>query len=188
MEKQKRDILSKELKNKSELIRFVLGPENKIFADLNEKLPGRGMWLQANKEALDIAIEKRLFNKACKADCNIDKDFPQKVTELLKKKVLDYISISKKTGNLTIGFEKVTEACKKQYPKIFIIASDSGADGKSKFRKYISSEDIVVIDSFKAIELQEVLGQDSLVVYGCVKKSSIADNIVASYNKMKNFL
>ena len=96
MEKQKRDILSKELKNKSELIRFVLGPENKIFADLNEKLPGRGMWLQANKEALDIAIEKRLFNKACRADCNIDEDFPQKVTELLKKKVLDYISISKK--------------------------------------------------------------------------------------------
>lgn len=188
MEKQKRDIYSKELKNKSELIRFVLGPDNYIFADLNEKLPGRGMWVQANKDALEEVISRKLFNKACHADCKISEDFIDSVKNMLAKTVLNSISLSKKTGDLTIGFEKTLDACKKTTPKVFLIASDSGEDGKNKFSRFINNEDVMVIDSFKASELQSVLGQDSLVVYGCINNSRISSKIIESYRKFLNFL
>jgi len=37
---------------KSELVRFVLGPNNMIYPDLENKLPGRGMWVKAERSAI----------------------------------------------------------------------------------------------------------------------------------------
>ena len=46
------------------MIRFVADPNNEILPDIAEKLPGRGIWIKANKNALTKAISKKLFLKA----------------------------------------------------------------------------------------------------------------------------
>ena len=50
--------------SKSELVRFVLGPNNVIYPDLENKLPGRGMWVKAKRSAIVKAEESQLFARA----------------------------------------------------------------------------------------------------------------------------
>ena len=183
MERQKKDIITKELMNRSELIRFVRGPERRVFADLSENLPGRGMWVKGDKESLQTAIDQKLFNKACHSDCQIEDAFIEGVASLLQKRVLNLISLSKKCGALSLGFDKVMENAKEAKLSIFIIASDSGEDGKHKIEHHLS-EDNIVIDKFTGAELQAALGQDSVVVYGAIKKSKIAKSIIPDYKKL----
>jgi uncharacterized protein len=188
MEKQKKDILTQELMNKSELIRFVLGPERKVYADFAEKLPGRGMWIQANKESLQEAIKTGAFNKACRMDCsNMDDSFIVEVHDLLKKRVLSLLSLSKKTGDLTLGLDRVLDKLKKSKVSMFIVASDSGEDGKHKIEHKIS-DDVLVIDRFTGAELRDTFGQDTVVVYGVVRKSKLAESISTDYKKLLAFL
>ena len=42
----------------SELIRFVIGPNGEAVADVKSKLPGRGIWITATRQALGAAIKK----------------------------------------------------------------------------------------------------------------------------------
>ena len=37
----------------AEMIRFVVGPDGAVVPDLKRRLPGRGVWVTATREALD---------------------------------------------------------------------------------------------------------------------------------------
>ena len=59
-------IVSGDLKPKAEMIRFVVGPEDDIVPDLDEKLPGRGLWLSAEADVLKTACVKNSFARAAR--------------------------------------------------------------------------------------------------------------------------
>jgi predicted RNA-binding protein YlxR (DUF448 family) len=61
-------IVSRTVRPSAELIRFVLGPENQVFPDLKQKLPGRGVWVTARRDAVEEAVRRRLFSRALKTD------------------------------------------------------------------------------------------------------------------------
>ena len=65
-EPERRCIATGEVQPKRGLIRFVVGPEGEIFPDLAEKLPGRGIWVAADRAALRKAAGKGLFARAAK--------------------------------------------------------------------------------------------------------------------------
>ncbi len=52
---ERRCIVTGEVTPKEGLIRFVVGPDNQVVPDVLEKLPGRGMWVTATRDALDKA-------------------------------------------------------------------------------------------------------------------------------------
>ena len=39
-----------------QLIRFVLGPGSEVVPDLKHRLPGRGVWVKAKREAIAAAV------------------------------------------------------------------------------------------------------------------------------------
>ena len=41
------------------LIRFVLGPDAQVVPDLAERLPGRGVWLKADRDLLLARVKRR---------------------------------------------------------------------------------------------------------------------------------
>ena len=63
---ERRCIVTGEVKPAAELIRFVVGPDGVIVPDLLGKLPGRGIWVTANRAALDKAVAKNLFARAAR--------------------------------------------------------------------------------------------------------------------------
>ena len=69
---------------REEMHRFVGQPGQTIQFDARERLPGRGMWLHADKDCLTKAIEKRLFYKAAKGTAEIPKDLMNVFEQNLK--------------------------------------------------------------------------------------------------------
>lgn len=64
---ERRCIVTGEVQPKAGLIRFVAGPDGEVVPDLAEKLPGRGFWVVADRQALDKAAAKGLFSRGAKA-------------------------------------------------------------------------------------------------------------------------
>ncbi len=64
--------------DKSNLIRVVKN-DNGIFIEEDEKIFGRGAYVCKDKNCIDLAIKKRLFNKSFRT--NIDISFYEKLEE-----------------------------------------------------------------------------------------------------------
>ena len=114
------------------LIRFVLGPESVIVPDIARKLPGRGIWVSADRKALDKAVAKGLFARAAKRPVNLPADLAAQTEAALLRRVLDLISLSRKAGESVAGFEKVKDWLEKGRASVLIQASDGSERGKSK--------------------------------------------------------
>ena len=69
---------------RTEMLRFVGRRGQTIQFDSKEVLPGRGMWLHADKSCLEKAIEKRIFYKAAKGTVKIPEDLTQVVEQELR--------------------------------------------------------------------------------------------------------
>jgi predicted RNA-binding protein YlxR (DUF448 family) len=55
----RRCIVSGRLLPRVRMIRFVVGPDRTLVADLDQRLPGRGLWLEARKDILAEAASGR---------------------------------------------------------------------------------------------------------------------------------
>ena len=53
------------------LLRFVLDPEGRVRPDLDARLPGRGMWLSADRNVLNKAVARNLFARAARAPARV---------------------------------------------------------------------------------------------------------------------
>ena len=69
---------------RAEMLRFVGRRGQTVQFDAKEVLPGRGMWLHANKECLTKAIDKRIFFKAAKGTVKIPEDLMNTVENELQ--------------------------------------------------------------------------------------------------------
>ena len=61
------------------MIRFVVGPQGDVVPDLARRLPGRGMWVRAERAAVERAVAKNLFARAARASVRPAADLPERV-------------------------------------------------------------------------------------------------------------
>ena len=55
--------MTREQKPAAAMIRFVIGPDGEVVADLRRRLPGRGVWVTANSGLVETAERKHLFQR-----------------------------------------------------------------------------------------------------------------------------
>jgi hypothetical protein len=114
------------------LIRFVAGPEGAVAPDLARKLPGRGLWVAADRESVAAAVKKNAFARAAKAPLKPAPNLPDLVERLLAKRCLDQLGLARKEGVLISGFEKTLAKVRSGEAAWLIEASDASADGRRK--------------------------------------------------------
>ena len=119
---------------KEELIRFVLCPLGVVTPDLSEKLPGRGIWVSAKYSALLEAINKNLFSRGAKKQAKIPDNLFALVESLLVKKVIETISLARRSGQVVNGFEVVKGALISGKAQLLIQASDGSEKQLGKLR------------------------------------------------------
>ena len=108
--RERRDIVTGEVMDEAVLIRFVAGPGGQVVPDLARKLPGRGIWVAANRASVETATKKGLFARAAKAKVSVSPDLPDQVESLLKARLLSGLGLARRGGALVSGFEKVAAA------------------------------------------------------------------------------
>ncbi|MDO8881463.1 RNA-binding protein [Pseudotabrizicola sp.] len=133
-EPERKCIVSGESQPKAGLIRFVLGPEDMIVPDIQGRLPGRGIYVSADRDALAKAVKKNLFSRAARQPVKVPDDLPDMVERLLVQRVIDLISLGRKAGDAICGYEKVKEWLIKGQARTLIQASDGSERGKDKLR------------------------------------------------------
>ncbi|MBP9231959.1 MAG: RNA-binding protein [Phenylobacterium sp.] len=130
--RERRDIVTGEVMAEDRLIRFVAGPGGVVVPDLARKLPGRGMWVAADRASVETAARKGLFSRSAKAKLVASPDLADQVDSLLRRRVLDGLGLAKRAGDLISGYEKVASALNAGRAAWVIEAADGAADGRRK--------------------------------------------------------
>ena len=130
--RERRDIVSGEVMPESRLIRFVAGPDGGVVPDLGRSLPGRGLWVEATREAVDAAVRRGLFSRAAKTKLNAAPDLADQVENLLERRCLERLGLARRAGALTWGFEKASAAIASGKAAWMVEASDGAPDRRRK--------------------------------------------------------
>ncbi|MBY6066368.1 RNA-binding protein [Leisingera aquaemixtae] len=131
-ESERKCIATGESQPKQGLIRFVMGPEGRVVPDVMGKLPGRGVYVTSSREALGTAVKKKLFARGFKAQVQVPEELVQDVERQVARRVIELISLARKSGDAVSGFERVKDWLAKEEARVLIQASDGSGRGKSK--------------------------------------------------------
>lgn len=130
--RERRDIVTGAVTDEARLVRFVAGPDGVVVPDLGRKLPGRGLWVAADRASVETAARKGLFSRAAKTKLTAPADLADQVEALLLRRVLNALGLARRAGDLTLGFEKASAAVEAGKAAWLVEASDGAADGRRK--------------------------------------------------------
>ena len=180
--------VTRERLGKEALVRFVLSPDGAVTPDVAEKLPGRGVWVKADRRVLEEAVKKNAFARAFKMTVQVPEGLPDTVESLLVKRFIGLLGMAKKGGDVVLGFDQVREALQKRAPGLLLEASDGAEDGRSKLyflAKALYSE-VQVAGALTSTELGMAFGRER-VIHGLVRKGPFAKALRVAYARLAGF-
>ncbi|MEL6101506.1 MAG: RNA-binding protein [Pseudomonadota bacterium] len=178
---ERKCIATGEVQPKYGLIRFVVGPNDQLVPDLAGKLPGRGIYVAADRAALDKAVAKKLFARAARQPVEVTEGLVNEVERQLARRVVDLISLARKSGQAVTGYERVKDWLMKEEAEVLIQASDGSERGKSKlstphFGTYIGW--------LTADELGMAFGRQT-AVHGALGSGGLTKRVVEEAKRLK---
>lgn len=155
-------------------MRFVVGPDDAIYLDISGKLPGRGIYVTADRGALETAIAKRMFSRGAKRQVAIPDGMLPLIEAGVLKRLQDAIALARKAGKAIAGYEKVKIMLDREEARVLLQASDGSERGKGKLS---TPEGGKWIGFLTADELGQAFGRDR-VIHAAVAAGTLAQRIV----------
>lgn len=162
-------IVTRQAMQPAELIRFVAGPDGSIVPDLKSVLPGRGCWVTANAETVALAVKRKIFGRALKADVIIDPDLVGMIERLLVKNALGSLGLLRKSGQLMTGSAKVDDLIRSGKAGFVLHAQDGAADGIRKITQgrravfEMSGIKVPGFSLFTSVEMSLAFGGENVI-------------------------
>jgi predicted RNA-binding protein YlxR (DUF448 family) len=151
------------------MIRFVVGPDGWVVPDLKRKLPGRGVWVTATREALGEAVRRNAFARGFKRTVSASADLPGMTEGLLERAALDALSMAHKAGLVETGFARVATALGDHDIAALLHALDAAPDGVRKLAQAARqrlgerAESLPVLTAFTSAQLDLALGRANVI-------------------------
>jgi predicted RNA-binding protein YlxR (DUF448 family) len=180
----RRCLVTREVRPRESLLRFVRDPEGQVWPDVEARLPGRGMWLSSDRNVVDKAVAKNLFARAARAPARAAADLAEQVERLLTRRALATLGLARRAGQVAAGFEQVGAALRSQRAAVLLAASDGAADGRRKLRRL--APDLPLVVAFSSAELGAALGRDSLV-HVAVAPGGLARRLLLDVTRLAGF-
>ena len=178
---ERKCIATGQVLSKSELVRFVLGPDSVIYPDPENKLPGRGIWVKADRSAILKAAKGRLFPIAAKQSAESLENLAELVENLIANRVIQLIALSRKSGQCISGYEKVKDWLKKDIVKVLIQSSDGSSREKSRLRAPGEGK---FIDCLSSKELGKAFGREN-ITHCALASGGLTQRIVEDAQRLK---
>lgn len=178
---ERKCVATGEVQPKTGLIRFVAAPDGTVFPDVAEKLPGRGTYVAADREALNLAIKKKLFARGLKTQVKVGDDLADQVEAQIAQRLINLISLARKSGDAVAGYEKVKTWLDTERARVLIQASDGSGRGKSKlstphFGKYVGW--------LTSDELGSAFGRQT-VIHAAIASGGLSQRVVEEAQRLK---
>jgi ribosomal protein L7Ae-like RNA K-turn-binding protein len=184
--------LTGKLLTREKTIRFVIGPDNTVIADLSEELPGEGIRLLGYRGTLEASIRdgsfKELFDKKwLDGDPVISASFLDKIESQLMDKVLGLIGLARRAGSVLNGFAKVEGSLKSGKCKLLLTASDGAEDGRMKMTRLAEAVECQQVMILPSARLSMALGQTNVIHAGIIG-SGWAERLNASIDRLSLYV
>lgn len=165
----------------SRLIRFVVGPDDQIVPDILGKLPGRGIWVMADRAALEKAVSKGFFKRAAKQSVTVPDGLVALIETQLVNRVVNLISLMRKGGHAVSGYEKVKDWLIKDEAEVLVQASDGSERGKSKLSTPYGGS---FIGWLTADELGQAFGRQT-TIHAALGAGGLSQRVVEEAARLK---
>ena len=178
---ERKCIATGEVRPTAGLIRFAVAPDGSVVPDIAGTLPGRGIWVTADRAALDKASAKNLFSRAAKAQVSVPENLSDLIEQQLARRVTDLISLARKGGRAIAGYEKVKDWLLKEEARVLIQASDGSERGKSKLSTPYGGK---FIGWLTADELGRAFGRQT-VIHAALGAGGLTQRVVEEAARLK---
>jgi hypothetical protein len=171
------------------LIRFVAAPDGSIVPDLARRLPGRGVWVTATREAVAATVAGREFARSLKRQVKVPADLAERVEALLAKRLAEAVSLANKAGLVIAGFTKVDAAIAAGDVAALLHGAGAAADGRDKLDRKLAAVSAgkggtpPIIDLMTIDELSLAIGRGN-VVHAALREGGAARRVIDEAGRM----
>jgi predicted RNA-binding protein YlxR (DUF448 family) len=185
---QRSCIACRATKDKRDLIRFVLAPDLTVVPDLQQKLPGRGVYTCCKASCLTKAVQKRQFSRGFKTEVRVvdAETLVREVGGKMEERIAGYLCLANKGGKIVSGSDQVTDKLKKGNIGILFLATDISDDIGEKFRGLAQLKGVACMALFTKERLGELIGKELRSVVA-VMESGFVGSIALEMDKYRNF-
>lgn len=185
---QRSCLACREVKDKGTLLRFVLAPDRTLVPDLQQKLPGRGVYTCMKGSCLKLAAKKKQFSRGFQGEVlgAEGESLARQVSEKLEERIASYLSLANKGGKIASGSDRVLDKLKKGGVGLLFIATDISVDIGEKFRAVAKLKGVPCVTLFSKERLGGLLGKELRSVLA-VLDSGFVGSIGLETEKYRNF-
>jgi uncharacterized protein len=173
-EPERRCIVTRSTEPRTGLIRFVIGPDGAVVPDVAERLPGRGIWVAAERALVARAASKGLFARAARRPARAEPDLADRVEALLARRLVELIAMARKAGLAVAGLEKTRAALVSGEAALLVQAADGSARGKAALRP--PEGENAHVNCLSGRELGLAFGRDS-VIHAAVSAGALTERV-----------
>ena len=178
----------RQVKNQSDLIRFVRSPDGEILVDLRGRLPGRGAYLCNSRECIAAAADRQQFNRAFRCECQPAElsGLTDRVARELLKHLASLLGMARKSAGLVAGSNAVLDALtRKKALSAIVLAKDISPKIGDKIRRKAARQNILTTELFDKMELGRILGRAERSVVG-LSDGKLADAFMYDWYRYKD--
>lgn len=177
-------IVTRQTFAKAQMVRFVIGPDQKVTPDILEQLPGRGLWVTAHRKTINKAIKQNLFSRAAKQNVEMPENLADLIENLLVKRITGLLSLARKGGQAVCGFEKTKTVLISGSSPILLQAKDGSGAQKQKIHSAHKTKDY--IGHLTSDELGLAFGRKN-IIHAAVSKGGLSARILLEANRLAGF-
>jgi len=184
-------IATRQVRPIGELMRFVIGPDGAVVADLKRRLPGRGVWITARRHLIEEAGRRRIFERAFKADVSVSAGLADDLERLLGQWALNALSMAHKAGLVILGYARVEAAVAAAPPVVLIRARDAGEENGRRLagvlrRRADHVGEGKIVEAFTSAQLDLALGRLN-VVHAALLAGRASETFLARWRFLEYF-
>jgi len=167
--------------DKRTLLRFVVGPAGELVPDLQQRLPGRGLYLSPDRAAVEQAVKKRLFARAARRTVSVSDGLADRLEALLVERVLDLVGLARRAGQAVVGYDQVAAWLKAGRGGLLLQAADGAPAGRARLAAMAAERPVVEL--LRAEELARPFGREH-VVHAAIAAGGIAARLQAELTRL----
>jgi len=161
------------------MLRFVLAPgepgaARTVVADLDARLPGRGMWLSAQGDVLERAASRGAFARAARGPVVIPPDLRASIEQGLRRRLRDRLGLARRASQAVCGFQQVREWLAAGRAALLVEASDGSL---AERQRLVGSRAVPLVAALSAEEIGQVFGRDH-AVHAAVASGRLAEGLL----------
>ncbi len=171
--------------NEDYFIKICLSPDNKLVPDLYDNLPGKSVWFPANMSVIADILKKEKLEAYFGVPEFLTTDLSALISKILRKKILNSISLAKKSGNLAIGIDAIKSQLTQKKHCLILVAKGAKSLLNNSF---FSSKNISIFECMlEQKDLEKSTGKNNVKYVGILSKN-FKKTIQVDLNKLKGFI